>query len=70
MQQRKALVAREDQPSYEHNHYVTEENTGNYAVAKYMDVVDIRDIVMCPQYINPLSTKLYVWFKEPFRTAQ
>jgi len=55
MQQPKALVASEgyhDQQSYEQNSYEIGNNTGNYAVNEYIDVVDIWDFIMWPQYIN------------------
>jgi len=55
IQQPKALVASEsyhDQHSYEQNSYEIGDNTGNYAVDEYVDVVDIWDFIMWPQYIN------------------
>ena len=61
MQQPKALVASEgshDQHSYEHNSYEIGDNTGIYAVDEYMDVVDIWDFIMWPQYINTYKLNL------------
>jgi hypothetical protein len=48
-QQPKALIAREgyhDPHLCAQNSYATGDNTGNYAVDEYVDVVDIWDLVM------------------------
>lgn len=61
MQQPKALVASEgyhDQHSYEQNIYEIGDNRGIYAVDEYMDVVDIWDFIMWPQYINTYKWNL------------